>query len=460
MDLAAEEGAPHAERWIRNHLSQNEAKILYAVVKHDRSLMLQLKESLPSEATTKVADAGAAFGDKIASIPFFGAAVKPVNKFTGKVAVTNSGAYKFAHKIIDRFWGQEPKPRPVKEVSETLEELLGDPSGSVEQSSHSLHGEIDQLIGQLRPFLFGGTPMRQAVRVSQDIFEKTSEKQRVLCVISDGISSDGDPREIAKYLSDSDKMDVVIATCFLTSDHIEKPKCLIYDPDPSWGRNDGRRVLFEMSSIMKNTHTPISYLVDADWELSLAGESRLFIQANSLDVVNEFCRIVISQMSKHCDALVHVLEKINLADYINVTNAEFMPKQQQGETCYANACAAVLNLAMHRIVDREGGVPSFKELRKKLIAKYGEHGKRSEVVLNEVCPEYRLRVRTVDETGARKAINERRPVVARFSWYVEQYKMFKEFYEIENTPKGILKKENIEGQFLTMHANILSYTYV
>ena len=424
VDLAVEEKTPHAEYWIRNHLEQSEAQILYTVINRDRSLMRDLKRLLPAEMTTGFVQFGK-------NIPLLGGLVDQ--------AATNSEAYKFARKVIDSFWQQQPRPRPVREVSKKLEDLLGGPS----TSSQSLHGRIDKLVEQMKPFIFGRTPMCKALRDAQAIFKPTNENQRVLCIISDGVSTDGDPREIAQSLS---KMDVIIATCFLTSNHIEKPRSLIYDPDPSWGRDDGRRVLFEMSSIVINNHTPISYLVDADWELSPKGESRLFIQANSLDVVNEFCRIVISQMSKHCDALVHVLEKINLADYINVTNAEFLPKRQQGETCYANAGAAVLNLAMHRIVGREGGVPSFKELRNKLIATYGEHGKRSEVVLDEVCPEYRLHVRTVDETGARKAINERRPVVARFNWYVEEYEMFMKFYK--NKPKGILKKENIEGQLI------------
>ena len=47
----------------------------------------------------------------------------------------------------------------------------------------------------------------------------------------------------------------------------------------------------------------------------------------------------------------------------------------------------------------------------------------------------------MDETGARKAINERRPVVARFSWYEEELDRFNIFYE--NTPEGILNKCDI-----------------
>ena len=37
-------------------------------------------------------------------------------------------------------------------------------------------------------------------------------------------------------------------------------------------------------------------------------------------------------------------------------------RSKKEKTCYANAIAAVYHLAMHRIVDREGGVPEFKDI--------------------------------------------------------------------------------------------------
>ena len=181
---------------------------------------------------------------------------------------------------------------------------------------------------------------------------------------------------------------------------------------PDW--SDGRLTLFEMSSTMRNIDPPVSYLVDAGWTLPASGESRLFVQANSLDVVDELCRTVISQLTNPCDALVDILEKVPLATYINQTNAEFEPKKQDGGTCYANAVAAVFHLAMHRIVGREGGYPpDFYEIRDRLVHEYGKHGASTIRVLEKVCPEYRLHFREVDETHARQAINNRRPVVAR-----------------------------------------------
>ena len=204
---------------------------------------------------------------------------------------------------------------------------------------------------------------------------------------------------------------------------------------------------------MANTKEPITHLVDYGWKLPLSGESRLFVRANSLDVVEEFCKVAVSHLTHGVDALVHMLGRVSLATYINQNNDEFEAQQQIGATCYANATAAVFHLAMHRIVDREGGIPEFRTIRRRIIREYGKEGANTEVVVAKVCPEYRLRCRKVDKNGARQAINERRPVVARFSWKDKQEEMFKEFYK--RSPKAILSANDIAVKGTYSHMNNL-----
>ena len=350
-----------------------------------------------------------------------------------------SEAYLFAQRIIDDtlLSIQHPKPRPVQEVSMMFNSLLPSKSFSPDSEPSSLHDEIEKLTESFKPYIFGGTPMCKSLDNAEAVFSETNiNSTKVLVLLSDGQAADGDPRPIATRLR---QLGVTIVTCFLTSDHIENPKSLL--DTTSKFQDKGRQALIEMSSTMPNTNTPVSYLVDAGWELPPSGESCLFIQANSLDVVNEFCEIVVSQLTNKCDAFVSILHKVPLATYINQKNTDFEPKLQEGGTCYANAIAAVFHLAMNRIVGREGGIPDFYEIRELVVQKYGVKGADTEKVLGEVCQEYRLHYRKVDETGARKAINERRPVVARFSWYEEELDRFNTFYE--NTPKGILNKSDI-----------------
>ena len=121
----------------------------------------------------------------------------------------------------------------------------------------------------------------------------------------------------------------------------------------------------------------------------------------------------------------------------------FERKKQHGKTCYANASAAVMHLAMKRIIGRDGGYPEFSDLRDRLIAKYGKHGESTEKVLKEICPEYRLQCPTVDAIGAMKAICENRPVVVTFRLTGAQWDQFKKFYR-ENS-RGILTRSYLDS---------------
>ena len=362
--------------------------------------------------------------------------------------VKSSEAYTFVKRIISEMssdiLARPIEPRSVQYVSQLMVDLMESGLNAGKSSTKEQHDYIQELIDKISPFIYGDTPLCKAMKEALRIFKQVDpDTAKVLFILSDGDSSDGDPLPIARELR---ALGVRIITCYLTSDHIDNQKRLLDGPNPyrDWGKFD----LYEMSSTMKNTHTPLSYLVDAGWNLPPSGESRLFVRANSLDIVNELCEIVVSHMTEGCDALVDVLGSAPLATYINQTNADFIPKHQQEQpTCYAHAIAATFHLAMHRIVGREGGIPSFEAIRDHIIEEYGKNtvygrGVNTVHVLEAVCPEYRLHYKAVTETDARKAINERRPVVARFRLYPKQWDKFHQFFS--NKRKKILERIDLE----------------
>lgn len=147
------------------------------------------------------------------------------------------------------------------------------------------------------------------------------------------------------------------------------------------------------------------------------------------------------------DALLNIAARVSLDQYINSAKTSFIPNKQIGGTCYANAVAAVLHLAMRRIEGREGGVPPFSDpinkngLLEQIVKKFGDKGASTENVLAEYCSKYRLHCKKVDENGAREAINARRPVVARFSLYPDEWVKFGSFYE--SNKSGILERTHV-----------------
>jgi ribosomal protein L37AE/L43A len=142
------------------------------------------------------------------------------------------------------------------------------------------------------------------------------------------------------------------------------------------------------------------------------------------------------------EALSELLVFVDLDIYINQTTDEFIPNQQQGGTCYANASAAVLHLAMQRIHGREGGYPDFHKLKDEMIEAYGIYGADTRKVLEEICQKYRLHSQRVWIKGAMEAIVKKRPVVARFRLTDNEWKAFSNFYK--TNPMGMLTQNELD----------------
>ncbi len=70
------------------------------------------------------------------------------------------------------------------------------------------------------------------------------------------------------------------------------------------------------------------------------------------------------------DTLSELLVSVDLDIYISQSTSDFEAKEQEGGTCYANASAAVLRLAMKRILGWEGGYPDIHTLKDKMIKPY------------------------------------------------------------------------------------------
>ena len=438
IKLATEHGAAHAGRWIRRSLSEPQAGVLYTYLSRDKELMELFIEKLPGSGESALLDASStllgSWGD------------------VSQETVEQSELHKLVHQAVNRFAKataylkqldiRKPVPRPANEVSQLLDKLLDttrdSSSGSTESST-----TIRKLLGYIKPFIFGGTPMVEALQHAKEIFDQATEDQKILFILSDGSSGDGEPFPISEELR---KSGVTIIGCFLTSNPINHPKRLLYAKDPQWENtiwDKGVKKLFDMCSSGHNTEIPVTYFVDAKWDLPIEGESRLFLQANNLDMVDEFCNIVFTHVKegKCLDAMAIMLATVSTATYINVTNSEFKPKRQRGKTCYANAIAAVYHLAMHRIVGREGGVPDFEDILKNLTDKYGSAGSNAKFVIERTCRSYRLHCKELkdQENAARHAINHRHPVVATFS--LDHWFEFSKFYQ--NNQKGILDAKDL-----------------
>ena len=321
---------------------------------------------------------------------------------------------------------------------------------SVQRASDILHtsiGEkevdekrVDELLEVVEPFIYGGTPLIQAMRHSVDLFSQSefATHRKLLFILSDGQSADGRDPPVQQLSA----LGVTIVSCFITREGLSDPRHLYSLLDESW--EAPAKFMFKMSSTITTQKIPRTLFLKKGWKIDIENnETRLFFHVNHPDVIKDVCDMakngVLSQ-----DVLSDVLSSVDLDVYINQANDGFGAKRQHGGTCYANASAAVMHLAMKRIIGRDGGYPDFFELREKLIAKYGKYGASTKEVLEEICPEYRLQCQTVDAIGAMEAISAKRPVVVTFHLTGAQWDQFRKFYD-EN-PRGILTRSYLDSK--------------
>ena len=486
IQLAKDHGAAHAEQWIREHLNKEEARDLFRVLCFDEDLVPGMIRKIPPNSISSSVLSG--IGNYL---PYLGRSVEGF-------AVRRTEAYRYAQElvinkdeIIERKLRsiEHSSPESVLCVSKLLDDLnLGDNSSG---ASSSLHSRIKELLDPIRPYIFGLTPMHRAIHSAFDVFHLSRAKYKVFLILSDGVSTDGNPLDLVGALQDSN---VIRVSCYLTDEHIPNQRCLMDKAPSDWPESDGRRTLFNMSSTVRNIDPPVSFLLDLDngWTLPLSGESRLFVQANSLDVVDELCKVVVAQLTNPCDGLVDLIGKVPLGQYINQENASFKPEMQDGKTCFANAIGTVFHLAMKRIVGRDDSLDPerivgrddcldperivgrddcldseqivgrddcldserFTKIKKRLIDEYDKVKNKPSTreILAKFCPEYRFHFKKVDEIHARQALNHRRPLVAIFLLRKNQWAKFHEFYK--KTPKEILQRADVGGEQPYCHTTI------
>ena len=321
---------------------------------------------------------------------------------------------------------------------------------NVQDASNVVHGCVDaksltkkrsqELLQRIEPYIYGRTPFFRTIGEAMALFHdsKFSDHKKVLFILSDGEPSDNQttfPVGIGRA------SDVTIVSCFVTDSatHID-PKRLFSKMEPDW--DPGATFMFSLSSKVATQSLPRTMFVKRDWTIDITNnETHLFLQVNHPDHLKEACDLARNVVCCQ-EALSDVLASVHLDIYINLELKGYeAKKKQKGGTCYANAAATILHLSVKRILGRKGGYPDFYKLREECI-KEGSRSASTFLLLQKMCPKYRLQCKQVKLKGAMEAITSGRPVVATFWLSDDEWKIFSNFFR--SNKEGILTKEKID----------------
>ncbi|KAF3202593.1 hypothetical protein TWF192_002484 [Orbilia oligospora] len=326
-------------------------------------------------------------------------------------------------------------PRPLGEViklTKRLQSALNKAKPDTRSPKTSTHVDWERLLDDIEPYLYGRTPMCEALRSICPVFSSDEYSSRTLVLIPDGDSTDGDPVPSARTLRDAGG---IIFACLLTDSTIYQPRKLLgpIDADPGWPK--AAHDMFEMASTVSYESSAVQALRRRGWSMPDSGQTKLFIQANNPMVVDEFATAS-RNVGTGADSLSELVGQVSLDLYIKGINESAEPTDQGNRgICWAHTTASVIHLASSGVHGRK--VPDFFEIRSNVLQLFGgdTSGQATRDVLAKVCPLYRLHCKEVNEVEARAAIYSRRPVVATFRLDESRWTQFKNFYR-RTPPQG------------------------
>ena len=330
---------------------------------------------------------------------------------------------------------------------------------NVKKASDILHGHINdereltkersrELLQKVEPYIYGETPLYQAIRTATKFFEKHASTfqshKKLLFVLSDGDPTDGgknDSAAIKKAATRLENAGVTVVGCFVTKSKTIQPKQMFSKMNTNW--DSGSKFLFSLSSTITTQSIPRTMFVTRKWSIDFENnETRLFLQVNHPDHLGDACDLAKNVVCFQ-EALSELLADVDLDVYINKSVRDYeAQEEQEGETCYAHASATVLHLTMKRIHGRRGKIPTFDVLRDEMIGQFGKRAYSITKALDEMCKNYHLYYEPVNLEGAMKAVASSRPVIATFKLTLKERDKFKEFFKTNG--KGILTKKEID----------------
>ena len=214
---------------------------------------------------------------------------------------------------------------------------------NVKKASDILHGYIDggelskersrELLKTVEPYIYGGTPMYQAITSATECFEKNESKfsthKKLLFVLSDGYPSDGnndDKVRISRAVTRLSNAGVTVVSCCVTESTDIEPKRLYSQERSDW--DPGAKFLFSLSSILTTQSIPRNIFVNRHWSIEVINnETRLFLHVNHPNHLREACNLARDVVCSQ-EALSDLLADVDLDVYINQSVSDYEAQQK------------------------------------------------------------------------------------------------------------------------------------
>lgn len=463
LDLFNLCGANTLEKYIygKSGPTNNECQLIYNVLKDDRSLTQEIFNGFPEN----VKGIKGFVTSGLLKLDVLGVTqnmqddmVRNEVRKTLEI-VLKKNKDKVMHEVYDKMNKSIAKYKSLKNSGKEFQlRTSNNVSSLIEKSKACFFNGDRNLYEEL---IYGGTPMTKGISEAFRIIETNyGKKNKLLFIISDGESTDGNPTGIT--IEKSTRLNVKIASLFFSRESYFTKELYYSLPNrnnyynyyslsmiPNRNNDNGERTLFNISSELDSNNFLCKFFQNRGWKIPAEGKCRLFFQSNNSKIINEFIDIIGDAFSVN-DAFINNINNIDFSLYVkNNFIDSFQAKRQVGPICWSFAISTVIHLASSRVYGRK--IAPFEQIHKSLFEefKYEKEGQNTAKVLERVLPHYRLRYQKVNEVEARMALIKGRPCVFSFSLSETQWEKWDEFYKTgkgKTDPRNAILTRDVLGE--------------
>jgi hypothetical protein len=439
----------HVADFIEERLTETEARVVYNYLRQHPEQIEEFINVIPSPAVINAVRRSSVVLDRRSSITsqqsgFLSllSIITGIDKASEKVdeKIENSKSLRLARTICTRWLRsyQAISAYPVDRVVDILGRVYQ--QFRQPESGHGVSTEATNVVNTLKRYIYGATPMQAALKLALTVFQDYALAQRrMLVLISDGASTDGDPQPAAHDLH---SLGVILATVYVTNDEKIAGRRLYDRKLKNWTKRQS--TLFEMASKVPSVAHPIPVLKSKGWDVPISGECALYAVVSCTTALHTFCSVLLSGNFGSTRSLLDTIGCVAVDSYVNGNHVGVLNKpSDQGRTmtCYAHATAAAIHMALARIVARKEGHPTIPDIRDRILRDFptarGIHdfGAMLKIVLEWYRP---LQYRQIDEIGARNAVLHRRPVLSAFALSKAGWIQFSDHFKSSETCDKVL----------------------
>ena len=467
----------HGAIYIKNFMykegispTESECNFFYNILENDYFFCKSVVDSLPYQCKTSVYEYEKTFAKRAVGIlgSAFTYSLSASNPIFGLASLYLSyKTYKATERKIDDKENEEVVKEIIEQLKRCIKHKLEKPLNSFDwnkknyeeksakdvlKSIKSLRENVpirnnSNLMDTFSNYIYENTPLKEAMNKAIEIVKKDSKETiKIIVILSDGESTDGNPNEL-KYLLP--EKNTYIVTFYFTSEKVDLPKQL-YFRKPYGSK--GLEQLYNLASEIEPNSPIFDLLEERGWSIDYTKKSKLFVKANNIEIFEEFFEVLNLFVNGNI-ILGDMISKIKINDYINTYNKKHIINEDQYNLpiCWCHSLAKVIEYASHRIYRGEYlskyPYPTFEEIKNLILKKYGSNdGKTNQEmteILSEILPGYFLRYSSynyIPEHKIKAILIKGRPLV--FTYYLSymQWENFRNFFKYENK-KGTLTKE-------------------